>query len=1539
MHTLYKILRAVLVTLIALPSVFAIGLYILLSLPWAQNALRNTAERDLSALLGSDVHIESVSIFPFDEIKISGISVDDDFGTEALTITSVTAGIDLYRLLSNHRIVIDYIAIKGMQANIYKASDNAPLNIAGIIDRLKPKDKDRQPRSFDLTVNTLVLDDIIMTYSVNDAPSPLPYRFDPRHITISDFNMSLNLPMISDSNIELLLYSLSFKERSGFEISNLKTSLKLTPDSIDISGLSLSMPNSMIEMGRIALPKSAVANTGNIKSLLFGHSIPVEIKDGSYITPADIQAFLPAASIACYPIFITLDAALRNDNVAINTLRIFEPTNDMVVDLCGTAGNILNTDSLILSFPTIHLSSDVNKATPYISNIQSLVSSMPYLRSLGSVEFNGSIDGNIAESANFSGNLHTDAGNINMHAALKKHGSVKKISADFSTTGFNLQHVLPKYKFGLFAGKGSANISLLNKDIKGKAAFNINALEYNGYTYTGITSEISRTDEWIDTDIKIADPNINLNLKGRVNTDPDLTELNLSAILNDFRPDILGLSDRFAGYALSARMKADFIGNSIETTDGELSILDINFIDGQHNKFNIDTLIISATNSESPNHIDIRSDILNGYIKGRYNFSVLPSMAMSIIEKYVPSLINLSHISDTEQYAKTDDIVNDFEFKLDISPCTKLCDFFKLPVSIISQTSIYCKFDDITENVHLDIKTNSFKHGSNIIFHNDTLAINVYNNQAADIYATTSFDTKKGPMKVTLDSKCLNDTLKTQINWEIKRSVPIKGIIDFDTAFDRIPHEVSDIAQPPYVSADVQFNPRHITFGETLWSIEPSDIRIMNKEISINNFTLNAGNEKIHIDGRISDNPEDKLTVDLQNMELYEIFETLQINKALIGGKAAGRVCGSSLLTKQPIIISENLKIDSISYNKCVLGDASIKADFDVNRKAFTIKADISQYNGHKSAINGEIFAGKDSLDIKFNTNRTNVGFLKPFMSAFANSVEGKASGNARLFGTFKKINLEGDLLVDSLNLGVDITNTVYTVLNDSLHITPGKIQMNNITVYDPYGNTAMLNGYLAHNFFREPNFVFNITDADRMLVYNTTSKNNPRWYGKLFADGSATITGRPGEVNIDVHMSTSEDPRSKSAFTIAMLDMVDAGEYSFISFNDRTENQIIDSLTYVDETTLSINKSRKNININNLPTNSRYNLNFDIGVNDNTEITLVMDPAAGDKITAFGDGQLTLEYNSDNDELIVKGLYELDRGNYTYSLQDIIVQNFSIRNKSSISFSGSPYAPDLNIEAAYSLRANLADLDLSFLQDKDINRRDVQVDAIIKLNGKPNQPDIDYDFEFPDSPADVYRRVQAIIGTGPEMKSQQMMYLLAFKRFYTPEYMSANRSNNELLSLAASTVSSQIGNMLGALSDNWTVAPTLRSERGDFSDVEVDVALTSRLLNNRLIFNGNFGYRDPSMNTNRFVGDFDIEYLLNHRGTWRLKAYNRYNDQNYYLRSATTTQGIGIMYKRDFNNMFGFLRRKKRNKTAEQTSSAPADSAQQQSAPLLESN
>jgi hypothetical protein len=52
------------------------------------------------------------------------------------------------------------------------------------------------------------------------------------------------------------------------------------------------------------------------------------------------------------------------------------------------------------------------------------------------------------------------------------------------------------------------------------------------------------------------------------------------------------------------------------------------------------------------------------------------------------------------------------------------------------------------------------------------------------------------------------------------------------------------------------------------------------------------------------------------------------------------------------------------------------------------------------------------------------------------------------------------------------------------------------------------------------------------------------------------------------------------------------------------------------------------------------------------------------------------------------------------------------------------------------------------------------------------------------------------------------------------------------------------------------------------------------------------------------------LEYLINKSGTFRLKAYNHFNDKNYYIKSALTTQGVGLMFKKDFNNASEIFKR-----------------------------
>jgi hypothetical protein len=105
-----------------------------------------------------------------------------------------------------------------------------------------------------------------------------------------------------------------------------------------------------------------------------------------------------------------------------------------------------------------------------------------------------------------------------------------------------------------------------------------------------------------------------------------------------------------------------------------------------------------------------------------------------------------------------------------------------------------------------------------------------------------------------------------------------------------------------------------------------------------------------------------------------------------------------------------------------------------------------------------------------------------------------------------------------------------------------------------------------------------------------------------------------------------------------------------------------------------------------------------------------------------------------------------------------------------------------------------------------------------------------------------------------------------------------------------------------------------LRTGETGWDQLDVEGMLSGKMLNNRLLINGNFGYRESYYSTNNFIGDFDIQYILTRNGDFSLKAYNQTNDR-YFVQSSLTTQGLGIQFKRDFNNWKEAFRRQKNNK------------------------
>ena len=228
------------------------------------------------------------------------------------------------------------------------------------------------------------------------------------------------------------------------------------------------------------------------------------------------------------------------------------------------------------------------------------------------------------------------------------------------------------------------------------------------------------------------------------------------------------------------------------------------------------------------------------------------------------------------------------------------------------------------------------------------------------------------------------------------------------------------------------------------------------------------------------------------------------------------------------------------------------------------------------------------------------------------------------------------------------------------------------------------------------------------------------------------------------------------------------------------------------------------------------------------------------------------------------------------------------------------------------------------------VNQTNVKVNCIMAISGQLTSPDIKLDLDLPNEREEVQALVRNYI-PDEEQVNMQMLYLLGIGKFYTPENTGTTQNSNMMTSVLSSTLSGQLNNALANIinNNNWNIGTNFSTGEKGWTDVEFEGMLSGQLLNNRLLINGNFGYRDnPLANTN-FVGDFEAEWLVVRSGNIRLKAYNETNDR-YYTRTNLTTQGIGIIFKKDFDKWTDLLfwKRWKRKRTA------PADTIPQQTAP-----
>ena len=1451
---------------------------------------------ELSDLLNTRVTIGRINIGLLNRIIIDDVLLDDQDEQEMLKVTRLSAKFDIMPFFKG-KISISSVQLFGFNINLQKKTPDSPPNFKFVLDAFASNDTVKKDNSLDLRINSILIRRGRMAYHVL-SEEETPGKFNAKHIHLQNIIANISLKALSKDSINLGIKRLSLDEKvSGFSLK--KMSLKLVANSrqTSIDNFAIELPETSLKLDTIHLIYDSLKAFDRFtEQVRFSfRTLP------SQITLKDISPFLPALSHFKEPISLDMEVKGTVNQLTCSHLEItadnrqFRLKGDVALQdlshpqdayVFGTLSELTATTRGV-GFLVRNLSHDYNGVPPVLER-------------LGNVSFRGEVSGYFTDIVTY-GQLHTDLGGVNMDLKLSsdKSKGLFAYSGAVKTTDYKLGKLLANEQLGEIT---------FNLDVHGRHVTDrlpvvelkglIASVDYSRYRYENITLDGEYKQGGFNGKVALDDPNGSIYLNGDVNVSSRIPTFNFQAIINKLRPHDLNLTSKYPDTEFSLKLRANFTGGSVDEMIGEINVDSLEFMSPEKQYF-MNNMNIRASKQNNENQLRLTSEFLTASVEGKFQYHTLPASILNIMRKYVPSLI-LPPKKPIETH-------NNFQFDIHIYNTDILSTIFDIPLTVYTHSTLKGYFNDPLQRLRVEGYFPRLQYKNNFIESGMILCENPSDHIRARVRLTNL--KKKGAVNLSLDAQAKDDNISTTLNWGNSAAVTYSGQLAAVAKFLRTEGE------KPLLKAMVEVKPTDIILNDTLWQIHPSQVVVDSGKVDVNNFYFSHQDRYVRINGRLSDNPQDSVKVDLKDINMGYVFDIASISDDVnFEGDATGTAYASGVFKKP--VMNTRLFIKNFSLNQGRLGDLNIYGEWDNENRGIRLDASIKDISTTPSRVTGIIHPLKpeSGLDLNIEANELNLKFLEHYMKSIANDIKGRATGKVHFYGKFKGLNLDGAVMTDA-SMNFDILNTHFAI-KDTILLAPTGLTFNNIHISDMEGHSGRMNGYLHFQHFKNLNYRFEI-QANNMLVMNTKESTDMPFYGTVYGTGNALLTGNAIQgLDVNVAMTTNRN----SIFTYINGSVASATSNQFIKFVDKTPRRTIQDSIQIISYYEQLQQKRQEAE-EEQKTDIRLNILVD--ATPDATMKIIMDPVAGDYISGKGTGNIRTEFYNKGDVKMF-GSYQINQGVYKFSLQEVIRKDFVIKNGSTITFNGAPLDANLDIQASYTVNsASLNDL-IPEESSSIIQQPNVKVNCIMNLSGILVRPTIKLGIELPNERDEVQTLVRNYISTEEQM-NMQILYLLGIGKFYTEDARN-NQNSNVMSSVLSSTLSGQLNNALSQVfeTNNWNIGTNLSTGDKGWTDMEVEGILSGQLLNNRLLINGNFGYRDNPMANTNFVGDFEAEWLITRSGDIRLKAYNETNDR-YYTKTNLTTQGVGIMYKKDFNkwsDLFFWNKWKLRNKRKQEEKS-----------------
>ena len=1308
-------------------------------------------------------------------------------------------------------------------------------------------------------------------------------------INFNDLEVSKLNGIVEDLRIEndsttFSIYNLAFREKSGFFINRMSAGVTLAKQHFLFKGISLNSDSSVINLRHVGLEGDSA---GSFKR--FTDEVKLDIDfEKSLVSSSDLRYFVPA--------FKGIDESVWLSGKVMGTVSELRGRD---LEISYSDSTKLDCDFDLSGLPNIdnaYIYIGVNSLKTNAHDIENIripgkghIVLPDPIHKLGNITFDGNFTGFTTDFVTY-GEFRTSKGVIRTDISLRPEKSKRyDINGLLTCNSVDLGSLTGNSElFGNVSMK--ANIDGYAYSLSNFAANltgNIDSIEINSYKYRNVNINGRFTDKTWDGSIKVSDKNIKMDLLGMFNFRNTLPEFDFTLNLAKANLYKLHFDKKDTTAAMTLLLTSNFRGNSIDNLDGEIKLLNSNFIKYGKNLELYDFSIKTYSANDTP-VLSLHTDFVDADIKGYYNFSVLSGQFNNILSGLMPSQFHPVHVAASGKR-------NDFIFDVNFRNTDKINAFFRTGILLADKSSVKGAVyaDSIVE---VAAKAGYFNIRNNI-FHDFDFNLNAADSQLTTSVKSSSLtflqQTDLKDFKIDLNTK--PDNFAFSIDWNNKDQNRNKGRFE---ATGTIINDSTDL-NDSYLRINI--SPTSIIADNNTWNINKSTIYVDSSSVKISKLLIASKNRYYKIDGAISEDPTDSLKLEFSGIDIAPLNYLAQRNNTdpnKIPLDIEGSLDGTVLLTNvyHDLLLESNLRIGDFSILGNRYGDITARSAWDKDNKVVKINAYNISDGVRMFTVTGNYNPALKQIDLAANTSKLPIGFLNPLLKVFASGIKGTATGNLNLHGEPNTILLTGKMYVENGSMKIDYLQTVYN-FNDTIVFDKQGIKFNNISIRDPRGNTATLNGAVYHSNLQtfSPDLTINIISKN-FLVLNTQAKDNPLFYGTVYASGVTRIKSTPTTLSFDISAKTGENSR----FYIPLSNNLSVSDNSFISFIDST-------------------KSNKGLAITNVldhipppPKQVGMDINMDLDVTPDAQVQIIFDSKVGDKMTGSGSGMLNITLNPKGD-FKISGDYVIDNGEYLFTAGNILNKKFSVESGGKIMFNGDIDNADIELKAIYK---NLETSLYPVIPDENYQNKRVRVEPQLNLSGKLFNPIVKFDIYLPNSDEETRTLLKNAI-TSEEELNRQFLYLLIMNSFYY-DNTATSTGTSAMAVTTTEMISTQLSNWISQLSKDFDLGfvyrPGTGTKESEINPQELQVALSTQLLNDKVILNGNLDVMGTSgtasSNTGQIMGDFDAEIKLTEK--LRLKVFNRVND--IYTGLGPYTQGIGILFTRDFNKLSNLFRSKKKD-------------------------